>query len=551
MIRLEQLSFWYAGATTPALADVSVDLDEGTFALVVGPTGSGKSTLLGALNGLVPHFTGGHVEGRVVTAGRDPRLVPPREFAGSVGVVGQDPLAGFVTDTVEEELAFGLEQLAVPPDVMRRRVEEMLDALGIAPLRRRALRTLSGGEQQRVAIGSALVATPQVLVLDEPTSSLDPGAAEDVLAVVRRLVHDNAITVVAAEHRLERIVEYADRVVLVEDHRTRTGDPAVMMRESALTPPVVELGRWAGWDPLPLSVRDARRLAAPLRDRIGFETDGVGRRETSSPVSGGSGPGLDARGVVVRYGSREVVRGVDLTVAAGEVVALMGRNGSGKSSLLWAVQGAGAMASGQVEVGGRSPRDVSRREAAGLVTLVPQQAADLLFHTDLHTECRSADAANGLTSGATWSRFLASLGEDDLDPRRHPRDLSEGQRLALALAVQLANDPAVVLLDEPTRGLDYVAKQRLGAALRTCADEGRAVVLATHDVEFVAELADRVVVLGEGTVVNDAPVGEALAGSMMFAPQVAKVFAPLPLLTVADVARSLPVGDAPEAVAHG
>ena len=179
MIDIDRFSFWYAGASEPALADVSVSLDEGTFALVVGPTGSGKSTLLGAINGLVPHFTGGHVEGRVVTSGRDPRAVRPREFAGTVGVVGQDPLAGFVTDTVEEGLAFGLEQLATPAPVMRRRVEEMLDALGIASLRRRALRTLSGGEQQRVAIGAALVAAPDVPSSTSRRRRLDPGAAED------------------------------------------------------------------------------------------------------------------------------------------------------------------------------------------------------------------------------------------------------------------------------------------------------------------------------------------------------------------------------------
>ena len=555
MIDIDRFSFWYAGASEPALADVSVSLDEGTFALVVGPTGSGKSTLLGALNGLVPHFTGGHVEGRVVTSGHDPRTVRPREFAGTVGVVGQDPLAGFVTDTVEEELAFGLEQLATPAPVMRRRVEEMLDALGIASLRRRALRTLSGGEQQRVAIGAALVAAPDVLVLDEPTSSLDPGAAEDVLAVVRRLVHDNGIAVVAAEHRLERIVEYADVVLLVDEHRVRSGAPEAMMRESALAPPVVELGRLAGWDPMPLSVRAARRLAAPLRSQIG---DGLGpslRESTGGAPRGvataGGAAALDARGVVVRYGQRDVVREVDLAVGPGEVVALMGRNGSGKSSLLWALQGSGPMASGRVEVGGRSSRDLSRREAAGLVALVPQQAADLLFHVDLDAECRAADVATGAADGTTWAVFRHLAGGDDIDPRRHPRDLSEGQRLALALAVQLATDPAVVLLDEPTRGLDYTAKHRLATDLRSCAaEQDKAVVLATHDVEFVAELADRVVVLGDGAVVTDAPAPEALAGSMMFAPQVAKVLAPLPLLTVAEVAHALS-REPGQVMAHG
>ena len=185
-----------------------------------------------------------------------------------------------------------------------------------------------------------------------------------------------------------------------------------------------------------------------------------------------------------------------------------------------------------------------------MVALVPQQAADLLFHADLDAECRAADVAAGVADGSTRSSFVRLAGDADLDPRRHPRDLSEGQRLALALAVQLASDPGVVLLDEPTRGLDYTAKRRLVTVLRSCADDGKAVMLATHDVEFVAELADRVVVLGEGTVVTDAPAAEALAGSMMFAPQVAKVLAPLPLLTVDDVARAI-ASDSTQALAHG
>ena len=398
--------------------------------------------------------------------------------------------------------------------------------------------------------------SPDVLVLDEPTSSLDPGAAEDVLAVVRRLVHDNGITVVAAEHRLERIVEYADVVLLVDEHRVRSGAPEAMMRESLLAPPVVELGRLAGWDPLPLSVRVARRLAAPLRAQIGDVAGPSLLESTGNAAAGGvsvaaGSAGLEARGVVVRYGQRDVVRDVDLAVAPGEVVALMGRNGSGKSSLLWALQGSGPMASGRVEVDGRSSRDVSRREAAGLVALVPQQAADLLFHVDLDAECRAADVSAGAADGTTWAVFRRLAGGDDIDPRRHPRDLSEGQRLALALAVQLATDPAVVLLDEPTRGLDYTAKRRLATDLRACAaEQGKALVLATHDVEFVAELADRVVVLGDGAVVTDAPAPEALAGSMMFAPQVAKVLAPLPLLTVDEVARVLS-REPGQVMAHG
>ncbi len=262
MIDFEAFSFWYPDAVVPALHDVNLSVPEGELALVVGRTGSGKSTLLRSVNGLVPRFTGGHVEGRVSANGRDPRSHPPRELAGVVGVVGQDPMAGFVTDVVEDELAYGMEQLAVRPSVMRRRVEETLDLMGIAHLRRRSLRTLSGGEQQRVAIGAVLTMHPSILVLDEPTSALDPAAAEDALAAVIRLVHDVGVTVLAAEHRLERVVEYADRLVVVDDRTVRDGPPQRLLVDAPIAPPVVELGRWAGWSPLPLSVRDARRYAS-------------------------------------------------------------------------------------------------------------------------------------------------------------------------------------------------------------------------------------------------------------------------------------------------
>lgn len=227
MIILDRVTVHYAEGGPPPLRDVTLRIEEGELCLVAGRTGAGKSTLLRAINGLVPHFTGGTLHGAVTVDGRDTRTHPPRDLADVVGVVGQDPLAGFVTDTVEEELAYGMEQLALSPAVMRKRVEETLDLLGIADLRDRPLRTLSGGQQQRVAIGAVLTAHPRVLVLDEPTSALDPTAAEDVLATVTRLVHDLGVTVVLAEHRLERVLQYADRLLyLPGDGRVHDGTPA-------------------------------------------------------------------------------------------------------------------------------------------------------------------------------------------------------------------------------------------------------------------------------------------------------------------------------------
>ncbi|CAA9324754.1 MAG: Duplicated ATPase component CbrU of energizing module of predicted cobalamin ECF transporter [uncultured Nocardioidaceae bacterium] len=524
MIEWRGFTFSYPGADRPSLTGVELDVDEGELALVVGATGSGKSTLLRSVNGLVPHFTGGHVEGGVRVAGLDPRDHPPRELASTVGMVGQDPLAGFVTDTVEEELAYGMEQLGVRPATMRRRVEEVLDLLGIAPLRRRVLRTLSGGEQQRVAIGAVLTMHPRVLVLDEPTSALDPAAAEEALSAVLRLVHDVGVTALAAEHRLERVVEYADRLVVVEDDAVRDGAPRDVLRTSPVVPPVVELGRLAGWDPLPLSVREARRAAASLRAEPPLAL-------AAAHSAGAPADGVIARGVVVRHGDVVAVRGVDLAVSPGEVVALMGRNGSGKSSLLWALQGAGRLTGGSVRVAGQDPTTLGRRDAAALVTLVPQQATDLLCLDRVDAELAAADTAGRRPSGTTRT-LLDRLTGTPVRGSAHPRDLSEGQRLALALAVQLSPQPRVVLLDEPTRGLDYRAKARLGEILTELAEREHAVLVATHDVEFVASAASRVVVLAEGDVVTDAPARQALADSPVFAPQVAKVLAPHPVLTV-------------------
>ncbi|MEU4565297.1 ATP-binding cassette domain-containing protein [Micromonospora sp. NPDC023956] len=542
MIEFDRVTVRYAGSDTPMLRDVTLRIDEGELCLVVGRTGAGKSTLLRAINGLVPHFTGGTLHGTVRVDGRDTRDHPPRDLADVVGVVGQDPLAGFVTDTVEEELAYGMEQLALPAAVMRKRVEETLDLLGIAELRHRPLRTLSGGQQQRVAIGAVLTSHPRVLVLDEPTSALDPTAAEDVLAAVTRLVHDLGVTVVLAEHRLERVVQYADRLVhLPGDGRAVDGDPATVLADADISPPLVELGRLAGWTPLPLSVRDARRRASTLRRRL------AGTAPPTIPVVADSTPVLTARGVVVRYPGTVAVAGVDLDLHPGRIVALMGRNGSGKSSLLWAIQGSGPRQGGTVTVtgpdGAVDPRSEPADRARRRVGLVPQTPGDLLYLDTVAAECAQADRESGAPAGTC--RALV----DDLTPGlpgdRHPRDLSEGQRLGLALAVQLTAAPPVVLLDEPTRGLDYLAKRQFAALVRRLAATGRAVVVATHDVELVAGLADRVLVMAEGEMVAEGTAAEVMLASPAFAPQVAKVLAPEPWLTVDQVATALARSGAP------
>lgn len=537
MIRFEDVTITYDGATEPILRNVSLHIAEGELVLVVGRTGSGKTTLLRAINGLVPHFTGGRLTGRVVVGGHDTALFPPRELAEVVGIVAQDPMSAFVTDTVEEELAYGMECLGLPGDVMRRRVEETLDLLGLAELRDRPLLSLSAGQQQRVAIGAALTTHPSVLVLDEPTSALDPGAAEEVLAALQRLVHDLGITVVLAEHRLERVVQYADRIVVVSGigEPVISGTPAEIMRSAPIAPPVVELGRLAGWDPLPLTVRDARRAAGPLRDLL------VGRVPPLRVVPDSGAEQVAAMNdVVVSYGGVDALRGVTLAVTRGEVIALMGRNGAGKSTLLGALVGLRKPRRGVVDVGGQDPAGLIGPELIQVIGLVPQEPGDLLEATTVAAECRASDRDARVEPGTT--RALLALLAPEVVDATHPRDLSEGQRLLLALAVVLAARPPLILLDEPTRGLDYPTKTRLANIISDLADAGHAVVLATHDVELAAEVTSRVIVLADGEVVADGPTNEIVVASPMFAPQVAKVLSPLPWLTVNDVAAAIEAG---------
>ena len=280
MIQLTHVTYTYPEQTTPALADFSTAIQPGEFVLVVGPSGAGKSTFLRSLNGLVPHFYGGRWAGRVDVFGRDPVTLAPRGMADLVGFVFQDPEAQFVVDTVEDELAFAMENFALAPATMRKRVEEVLDQMGIAHLRARRISTLSGGERQRVAIASVLALQPEVLVLDEPTSQLDPQAAEEVLVALRHLNEDLGLTIVLSEHRLERVVQYADRVLYLPALGAPpiSDIPRTVVAQLLLVPPLIELGRVMHWQPLPLTIKEGRVFARRLSDQLAGRGDA--ERET-------------------------------------------------------------------------------------------------------------------------------------------------------------------------------------------------------------------------------------------------------------------------------
>ncbi len=516
MIDVRGLGFQYASSARQALEDVTFSCGAGELVLVAGPSGGGKSTLLRCLNGLVPHFHGGTFAGEVVTGGLDTRSHQPRDMAGVVGMVFQDPESQMVAETVEDELAFGMELAGTEPLTMRKRVEEALDLLRIEPLRARRLESLSGGELQRVAIAAVLTMQPRVLLLDEPTSQLDPQAAEELLTTVRRLNDDLGLTVLIAEHRLERVVQYADRLLYVAgDGSVEEMDVRDAMGSLPIAPPVARLGRALGWSPLPLSVREGRPFA---------EAYGRGNGNAPLTVHSGSTPRGKATvrlaGVGVRFGEIAALRDVTLDVFPGEITVLMGRNGAGKTTLLRTLAGLTPPDSGTVSVLGRDVGATATELLADDVALVPQRPEDALYKQTVAEEIGETLRGTGREGSID-----EALEEWHLEPLRdaHPADVSAGERQRVALAAMLAGRPRLLLLDEPTRGMDYETKELLVANLRSRCGEGATVLLASHDVELAGRCGDRVVLLAGGEVAVDGPAREVLSESLTFSTQVNKL----------------------------
>ncbi len=532
MIELRQVTYSYPDTETPVLENLSLTVEEGEFLLLIGNSGAGKSTLLRCLNGLVPHFHGGTLSGTVRVAGRDPVALGPRGMSEVVGFVLQDPESQFLVDSVEDELAFAMENHNLAPAVMRKRVEEVLDQINIAHLRHRKINTLSGGEKQRVAIGAVLTLQPQVLVLDEPTSQLDPQAAEEVLTTVQKLNADLGLTVILSEHRLERVVQYADRLVYLpgDGGSPAIGSPQEVLPQVDLEPPLARLAKSLGWTPLPLTIKEGRRFARELN------LPSAAERRPPGPVDrirNGHGEMMRMTNVWFSYGGHEALRGIDLSVAGGEFVALMGRNGSGKTTLLKHIVGLLHPERGKVELFGEDIRDRSVEDIARRVGYVPQNPGSLLFADTLREELDFTQRSHQLDTGG-YEGLLASLHLSHLADA-YPRDLSGGERQRAAMAAILVSDPDIILLDEPTRGLDYHQKRALASFLSTKQRQGKAIVMCTHDVELVAQCAERVVILAEGQVVVDGPARRVMSDSMVFSSQIAKLFGDDRFVTVEDV----------------
>jgi energy-coupling factor transport system ATP-binding protein len=535
------VTYTYPERERPALRDLDWAIAPGEFVTVTGPSGSGKSTLLRCLNGLTPHLSGGVFDGAVTVAGHDTRHYSPRVLARLTGFVFQDPEAQFVASRVDDEIAFGMEQLGVPALTMRKRVEEVLDLLGIAALRDREIATLSGGERQRVAVAAALALQPSILALDEPTSQLDPWGAEEVLTALNRLNEDLGLTIVLAEHRLERVLAHTDRLTILAPGGVVNLDGApcdvLPHAEVETLPPLLAFGRRLGWEPLPLSIKDGR--VAQRRD---LALGRVPAPPPPDPAPPGGAAIVVLRRVSAGWDRRRVLREIDLEVRPGELMALMGRNGAGKTTLLRLVAGLHRPSSGKVAVAGQDIAAIHPADVAQTVGYLPQNPSALFFAETVGAEL-AFTLKHHRAAGRDPEETLAALGLGRA-AGRNPRDLSGGERERAALAAVLVGAPQVLLLDEPTRGMDAVRKRALAAVLNGLREEGVAILLATHDVELVAEVATRVVLLGDGRIIADGGPRAVLSGSLTFATAINKLYGD-GFLTQGDVLAGLANGAPP------
>lgn len=510
LIELERVRYRYETSNTYALDDINLKIDASEFVLLAAASGSGKSTLCRLLNGLIPHFYGGSLEGHVIVDGLNTREHRVAELYSRVGLVFQNADAQLFNSTVERECAFGLESLGLSRDEIHARVDWVLDAARLTPLAQRAPHSLSGGEQQTVALAAILALRPSVLVLDEPFANLDPENTARILAILRD-VHARGTTILLAEHRLHTVIQYATRLLVLDHgHIVRDGEPRAVLRDDLTPyrlhiPYVVRYAREAGWRETPLSVEEAIPM---LRER-GLATMTL-RRNGSSTRRLDAPRVVEFRNVSFEQEGKEILTNINLELDRSECVALVGKNGSGKTTLLKHLNALHRPTRGNVIVLDQNTRTAAVSHLAREVAIVFQNPNDQLFKPNVREEVEVAPRALKRFDTARLETMYNSF---ELRPLldRSPFTLSEGEKKRVAFASAMAARPRIIALDEPTTGQDYSFRTALVQLLRELLNEGITIFFATHDLGFAEEIASRWIVLADGKLIAQGTPDEVMA----------------------------------------
>ena len=511
MVRLEGVSYRYSTAGEWALRDIDLQIEPGECVLIAGDSGCGKSTLLYTVNGLIPHLFPGHLEGQVKVGDVQPGDLPLEKLSQRVGTVFQNPDNQLFMLAVADDVAFGCENLCLPRGEIIERVDESLRQVGLDALRQRAVFSLSGGQKQRCAMAGILAMSPEVLVLDEPTADLDGDGTGEVFEQLAQLRRQGK-TILLVEHKLEEACQLADRLVVLQEGRiVEQGPPREVLgrRGRALQqldlPDVSHLGL----TPTPLTVDEARASLVGHARAMGLLASSTEPPATCGPGSG-QPPAISVRDLHFSYnGSDEALRGVSFDIQGGEIVAIVGANGSGKTTLFRVLTGLERATAGQVVVGGIADPRLS--DLVGRATLLFQNPDEQLFCDTVSQEIAFGPGnLDAEVDANAWVEAASLQGCAE----RHPQTLSRGERQRLALVSLLAMQPSLLLLDEPTTGLDYGNWSRVLEMARGLARQGRVVFFSTHNMKAVGQFADRVLLLSEGRLIADGPPHQVFAGDV-------------------------------------
>lgn len=537
MIEFKDFSFYYPNCEIPSLDKINVRIDEGEFLVITGPSGGGKSTFLRSINGLIPNFYGGKISGEVLVKGKNVSKTPTNQMSEIVGMVFQDPENQLVSNQVEREIAFGMENLCFSKEIMKKRIEESLDAVNISRLRNKTIHELSGGQKQKVAIASALATHPEILLLDEPTSELDPGSAESVLNVIEKINDELGLTIILVEHRLERVIHHVDRMLMIDSGKILyDGSPRKLKSNNVKDwkvgmPPVTRLAmnfqKEIVNNGIPLTVKEARlslkEVLTNPKNKVTWE-----KKESSKRVT------LSMDKVFFSYdGEKDVLKDISFNVFEGDMIALMGKNASGKTTLVKLMNGLIKPRKGKILLFGKKISDYPLEELIQKVGIVFQDPNLHLFNDTVQKEVefvlRNLKVDENLIKKKTEEilKYFKIYQYKD----SYPHDLSGGERQRVALASVLVSDPEILILDEPTRGMDYYLKRELISYLR---EKAKTVIMITHDIETAAEFSDRVILLSEGNIISDGGKRDVLSKALLFSPQINRLIQPYAKFGIPD-----------------
>lgn len=515
-ITVENLNYFYPGEDKKALDNINLKIEKGAFVLVTGRSGSGKSTLARCITGSIPNFYGGRIGGTTQIDGRNINDIDNRERAKEITMVFQDPEKQLMANVVHREIAFGLENVGIEENKIKRRVWEALEFTNLLDLAYRKIDTLSGGEKQKVAVASALSYMPGCIILDEPTSQLDPASAGEIVSLLKKINDELSITVVVIEQRIEKWFSAADSVVIMDDGRIEYNGSKSELYGSDddkllnFLPVSLRLSKRFGIEDMPGSFKDIRNNIAEVE----FEKN-VQKVEAPGEAL------IEAKNVHCFYGNEEAVKGIDFCINKGDFIGLIGSNGAGKSTVMKSIMGL-VKYKGSIKLSGREISKCKITEISKHIGYVSQNPNDYLSKDTVYEELKFTLDNMKIKDYSAIDETLKALGIYKLKDK-NPRDLSGGERQRAAVASIMVLKPDILMLDEPTRGLDSDVKKSLGQMLKRLNENGMTIIMITHDMDFAGEFCRKFMLMFNGEVVSSGNAVDVLQDGIFYTTAVNKL----------------------------